>query len=294
MTLGLVTWESYFKHRLITYDRTHTQVDKHEILRDLLAQGAEQPYLNNFFPEPPAWGDPHTNLLYDPVTLSGVLADRTYLASALKPVLEAATELAASGGGFQWHITPYRDAYGLFRLRLDVGTPRLGRPAPIDVRWSDDENDTRAGWLLDYTLVEDGSNTRNRIIALGEGSGPTQLRGEAVHIDEYLAGYPIYEGSLGSSTQDDRTQDTVDSKADGALLAGRAAEVQLSGIKVRGDLAPNLTRYTLGDDGTFDLAATTTGQPTRIVGQIIGRTIEPAQRGRTEQVTLDVQGRLAA
>lgn len=293
MALGLVTWESYLKHRLIAYDAVHTQVDKHAILRALLYYVDEQPYLNNLLPEPSNWFDPHTTYLTNAGALGGVKADRTYLGSALKPVLEAAQELAASGSGFQWRLVPYRDAGGMFRLRLDVGTPRLGRVTPVDVRWTDDHNDTRAGYLLDYTITEDGSSTRNRLIALGEGTGPDQLRGEAVAVDEYLAGYPIYEGSLGSSTQDLRTQQSVDEHAAGALAAGRAAETQLTGIKVRGDLAPDLTRYTLGDDGTFDLAATTTGQPTRLVGQIVARTIQPAQRGRTEQVTLDVQGRAA-
>lgn len=289
MTLGMVTWESYFKQRIVG-DATHTQVDKHTIMRSLFVGGITQPAIAGT-----TYTDPHTATLADPVALGGVLADRTYTASALKPVLEAATELGNSGTGLDWRLVPYRDPGGQFRVRLDLGTPRLGRIAPPDVRWTDDDNDTRAGWLLDYTLTEDGSGTRNRVTALGEGNGPTQLRGVAVtgptDRDEWAYGYPIYEGSLGSSTADDKTQDTVDSKARGALLAGMAAEVQLSGIKVRGDLAPQVTRYAVGDDGTFDLAATTTGQPTRIIGQIVGRTIEPAQRGSTETVTMDVQGR---
>lgn len=293
MNLGLVTWESYYKHRLIGFDRFHSQVDKHAILADLIAQGSEQPYLNNYFPVPPSWSDPHLTGIGQGVPNGGVLADRTYLASSLKPVLEAAQELAASGSGLQWRLVPERTAQGVYRMRLAVGTPRLGRVQPADVRWTDDDNDTRAGWLLDYTLTEDGAATRNRVIALGEGTGPDQLRGEAVDIDEYLAGYPILEGSLGSSTQDLRTQQSVDEHAEGALAAGKAAEVQLTGVTVRGDLAPNLTRYSLGDDGTFDLASTTTGQSTRVVGQIVARTITPAQRGRTEQVALDVQGRAA-
>lgn len=294
MTLGLVTWESYLAHRLVG-DYRPVQADKFTIMRTLIASAITQPVIAGLgLPEVP----PHLAPLATVAgPTSGVLADRTYLASSLKPVLEAASELGKSGSGFDWRLVPYRDAGGQFRVRLDLGYPRLGRVEPAGIRWADDRNDSRAGWLLDYTLTEDGSGTLNKVTALGEGNGPDQLRATALSgptdRDELTYGYPLWEGSLGSSTQDDRTQDTVNTKARGALLAGFAAETQLTGVKVRGDLAPDVTRYTLGDDGTFDLAETTTGEPTRIIGQIIGRTIEPAQRGRTEQVTLDVQGRAA-
>jgi hypothetical protein len=148
--------------------------------------------------------------------------------------------------------------------------------------------------VSDLTLTEDGSNVDNRLTAVGTGSGPDQIRAVADSTgttrDEMRAGYLLYEGSVGGSSNDDRTYDTVYGKALGALLAGFASEVTLSGIKVRGDLAPTLPSYTLGDDLTIKVGEGLTGQPLTFIGQLVGRTIEPAEPGRTEQVSLDVQG----
>jgi hypothetical protein len=41
---------------------------------------------------------------------------------------------------------------------------------------------------------------------------------------------------------------------------------------------------------TIRVGDAVTGTPTTIVGQLVGRTIAPPERGRTEQVTLDIQG----
>jgi hypothetical protein len=253
-----------------------------------------------YAPSPYPTTSPHHFLL--DVTdgpLSGVLADRTYLSSDLKPTLEAITELGNSGDGFDWRMVPYLltpGDLGSLRLRLDLGFPRLGRVEPPDLRWSTLRADSRQRWgfMEDLTVTEDGSAVHNRVTAVGAGTGPDQIRATAdsteTLMDELAAGYPVYEGSLNSSTQDDRTYDTVHGKALGALLAGFASEVQVTGIKVRGDLHPTVTSYDLGDDVTLRVGDTTTGQPTTIIGQLVGRTIEPAERGRNEVVTLDVQG----
>lgn len=291
MGLGLVTWESYWQRRKIGY-RVFTQADRFVIMRQLATWAALQPdgvIMPHLLP---------TTLAGN---LSGDLMDRTYVPETEKPVLEAAVQLGNAGDGFDWRLVPYRDtdAAQTFRMRLDLGYPRLGRVAPADLLWSDDENDTLSGQLLDYTLTEDGSAVDNLVSALGKGSGPTQLRSgiDAAEVGrdevgEY--GYPLYEGTLGGSTNDLETQDAIDRHVRGAMLAGLASEFQLSGIEVRGDLAPVLSRYQVGDDGTFRLNSSTTGQPVTIIGQIVGRTIKPAQQGRTERVTMDVQGTAVA
>lgn len=231
---------------------------------------------------------------------SGILADRTYLASDLKPILEAANELAASGYGFDWRLVPYMEAAGdlsSFRVRLALGYPRLGRTAPADLRWSTDRADARQRWgyVSDLTLTEDGSPVHNRVTALGTGTGPDQIRAVADTIDlpwrnENASGYPLYETSLNSSTNDLRTVDAVAGHARGMLFAQLASEVQVSGIKVRGDLAPTLSMYEVGDDLTVKIGAETGGAPLVIVGQLVSRTIAPNEQGSTEQVALDIQG----
>jgi len=247
----------------------------------------------------PTVAPPHFLLSRTIGVLSGVRTDRSYLASDLKPVLTALADLAAADDGFDWRLRPVQLTAGdlsTFRLRLDLGYPRLGRVAPPDLRWSTDPADSRSRWgfVSGGTLTEDGSAVDNRKTALGGGTGSDQIRqtvdASQVARDEFAGGYPIYEGGVSSSTSDDRTKKAVQAKARGALLAGFASEVTVSGLKVRGDLAPTLAQYDLADDGTFRVGESTAGAPTTIIGQITGRTVEPAERGRVESVTLDVQG----
>lgn len=244
---------------------------------------------------------PHLSPLADlSGPLSGILADRTYLASDLKPLLGSMKELAASGYGFDWRLVPYMATAGdlnTFRVRLDLGYPRLGRVRPPDLKWSTDRADLRQRWghVSDLTVDEDGSAVHNRLIGLGAGTGPEQIRAVADTKDlpwrnENASGYPLYEASLGSGTNDDRTYDTVYGKARGALFAQLASEVRVGGIKVRGDLWPTLPSYEVGDDVTIKVGDETGGAPLIIVGQLVARTISPSEAGRNELVALDVQG----
>lgn len=302
LKLSMVTWPGYFQRRLVG-QRILRQWDKFAIFRRLLGDAVTQPAVAY----PPGFygNSPHTQPLEwtGPGAPSGVLADRSYLASDLKPTLEALTELGNSGDGFDWRLVPYMATPGdlsSFRVRADLGYPRLGRIEPADLRWSTDRADARQRWgyVSDLSITEDGSNVANRLTAVGSGTGTDQIRAtvdsSATYRDENASGYPLYEASLGSSTAEDRTLDTVQSKALGGLLAGFAGEVTLSGVKVRGDLPPTLSSYTVGDDATIKVGETTTGLTETFVGQIVGRTIRPAESGRTEEVTFDVQGTVAA
>lgn len=307
LKLGMLTFPAYFARRLVP-TRSWVQADKFTIMRTLFSDGSEQPLVDTA--DPGIYGNsPHMAPLHvgpytPPQPLSGVLADRTYLDSDLKPVLDAARELGNSGDGFDWRMTPYMETPGdltTFRVRLDLGYPRLGRVAPPDLRWSTDRGDMRSRWGFvaeEPEVVEDGSAVNNRITAVGSGTGSDQIRATADSIqttrNEMRAGYLLYEASLNSSTSEDRTYDTVYGKAYGALLAGFAGEFALSAIKVRGDLAPVLSSYAVGDDATVKVGETTTGRTETFIGQITGRKIDPAEPGRTESVTFDVQGARSA
>jgi hypothetical protein len=299
MKLDMITLPGYMQRRLLL-DHTFTQVDKFTIFRTLVSDAATQPTAGVYMA-----GSPHlAPLIPTAGPLSGILADRTYLASDLKPTLEALTALGNSGGaGFDWRFVPYLGTAGdltTLAWRLDLGSPRLGRIAPPDLRWSTDRADRRQRWgfVTDLTVVEDGSAVNNRTTAVGSGTGPDQLRstvnGVDVGRDEIASGYVLYEGSTGGASNDDRTIDTVRGKALGSLAAGFASEVQVSGIKVRGDLHPTLDSYMPGDDLTIRVGDAITAQPMTIIGQLVGRTITPPERGGTEQVTLDIQGTVAA
>lgn len=292
--LGLITWPGYWQHRTVT-DHTYGQADKFTIMRGLAADGVTQ-RTHTALPATPA----HLAAVTTDTSLSTILADRTYLATALKPALEAMRELGNSGSGFQWRMRPEQATPGdltTFRVRLDLAAPRLGRVAPPDVRWSTRQADSRSRWgyISDYTLTEDGSSVANEVTALGSGQPPDQLRAVATDADELSSGYPLYQASLSASdTSELVTQASVDAYAVGALAAAQAGEVIVSGIKVRGDLPPVVTSYTLGDDATLRIEDDITGELLTVTGQIIGRTIEPAEQGRTETVTLDVAGTVTA
>jgi hypothetical protein len=316
MKVTAVSWESYLQRRL-TGSATHKQRDKFFIMRHLVHHAAQQPIVGD--PEFPAYPffPPHLAPLevdydridappwleeLDDLPLSGVKADRTYLASDLKPVLESCNELASSGTGFDWRLVPEFGTPGdlsTMRVRLDLGYPRLGRTEPADLRWSTDPADarTRWGYIDDLTIAEDGAGVHNQVTALGEGSGPNQLRWTAnsrdTSRDEETSGYPLYETSLASSTSDLRTLDSVRGHAEGALLGQLSSETTISGVRIRGDLAPTLTAWDVGDDATLRIGETTTGQATTVIGQITGRTIEPPEQDSTERVTIDVQGQVA-
>jgi hypothetical protein len=301
LRLALVSWPGYLQRRLVGHG-VWRQADKADIMGWLLSEGFRQPEGYEGGP----WSPHHErfNLVLNAPDWQpfGVLADRTYLATDSKPVLEAARELSSSGDGFDWRLVPYLGTPGDLRtlqVRADLGFPRLGRIEPPELRWSTDRADARQRWgyVSDLGVAEAGDAVNNRITAVGAGTGEDQIRatveGAAVGRDELADGWPLYEGALGSSSQEDRTFDTVYGKAIGALLAGFAGAVKLSGIKVRGDLPPVVTSYEVGDDATVKIDRRLLGRPLTIVGQITGRTIEPAERGRVERVTLDVQGAVA-
>jgi hypothetical protein len=301
MTIKAVSWEGYLARRLIGRDLPLPFSDTIGIARILLREAWEQTTVAERDDEDPypVFSPHHAPMMTTDGPLSNVYVDRNYLASDLKPVLEAIQELANEGDGFDWHLQPFMATPGdlsSLQVRALLGYPRLGRNTPADLRWSTDRADARRRWghIAELTLTEDGSGVNNRVTALGEGQPPEQLRSVANSYAERASGFPLYEDSLGSSSADNRTQSQVDGHAYGALSAQLASQLVVSGIKVRGDVTPTVDSYALGDDATLQIGEALTGQPVTIVGQVVGRTIEPGEPGRTETVTFDVHGSRAA
>jgi hypothetical protein len=296
MSLKCVSWEGYLARRRIGRDLRLPYSDTLGIGRILIREAWRQPAVGAF----PEVSPHHQPMLDISGPLSGSYVDREYLASDRKPILEALNQLAGAGvGGFDWRLDPYMDAFAdptTLRVRALLGYPRLGRVQPADLTWSTDRADARRRWghVAGLELTEDGVAVNNRVTALGEGQPPDQLVGVAEATGELESGYPLYEDVLTSSTSDMRTQQAVDGAAHGGLVAQLSSQVQLSGVEVRGDVAPAVTSYALGDDATIRIGEGLAGQPVSVIGQIIGRTITPGQSGGTERVTFDVQGTVAA
>lgn len=290
LALRFTSWAGYFQRRMIRTDRTASQVDKFELMRWLFRQALTVSPVAAFTPD--AFS-----------SLSGVLADRTYLAADEKPVLEAAKELAASGDGFDWRVLHRRHPTqaNRFLAELDLGYPRLGRIASPGLSWAagapDEEPRGVAGELLDYKVSETGA-ANNYVTALGSGTGPLQLRstatGAMVGRDEEGSGWPRWEGTLGGATQELTTQTVIDAHVRGALLSGFASELQIGSVTVRGDLAPYVDSYAIGDDLQLELGRLLRpDSELAVIGQLIARRFEPPEQGRNERVTMTLQGRAA-
>lgn len=283
MALGMVSWAGWFARRLIAEDLLFTQQDDFELIRILFAHVLDFPAGECAHIDPQRF----TNQ-------AGTYSDRSYSTSDLKPVLEAVQQFAtAEDVEWRWRYGRDTATPELFRARLELGRP-LGRFDAPDLVWSSDENTTRAGQLIDYEVLEDGSGVNNLVTAMGAGSGPAQLRatvgGFDVGRDEVGYGYPLWEGSLSSSTSDLKTQESVERHARGALLAGFASELLVSGIVVRGDLSPTLDTYELGDVATLNLADPySPEEQIDTTARILGRKILPSEPGRNEKVTMTVQ-----
>lgn len=282
LALSMVTLPSYWQRRTVG-DHTFTDADPLTAQRQILAEASACGWDGS---TPPVFA----NLTGTATTAGQVVTTRQYLAADQTPALEAARKLAEETG-FDWRVVPYRDPLdGRFRVHLDQGYPRLGRIRPADLVWRAGDNRSRAGFAASGTIIEDGSGADNRVTALGEGTGGTQLRATAVSQAEQVSGYPIYERALSSSGLELRTPSAVQQHADGSLAAGLAAEVRLSGIAVRGDLEPELSSYLVGDDVTVSVVDQLTRRPVTVIGQLVGRSITPPEQDSTETVTMDIQG----
>jgi hypothetical protein len=312
--LKALSWEGYLGKRLVK-TQLWKQADRFTVAGWLLATALGPDYLagSQYDPDAPSIAPQPTAPIWNqagsveanyatastlagiPVGLSGNLVDRTYLGTDLRTTLDAMTSLGNTGAGMDWHLTPYRDsATGQLAIRADLGYPRLGRVQPPGVEWSEWDTSRRggrSGFLGDYTLTEDESAVVNRMTGVGGGQPPDQIRVRVSNYAEMSAGYPMYEGSLTDSATDDLvTAASVTAHAQGAMDAARISAVTVSGVKVRGDLAPTLDSYVVGDDATLRLSDVLTGERLTVVGQIIGRKITPPQQGQAEGVQLDVQG----
>lgn len=285
--LNMVTLPGYWQRRLVG-DHEFVDADPLFVQRVLFAEACMAGWDGTV---PPVFAGLNSGALAS--TAGALTTSRIYKATDMVTALSAGSKVAVEAG-FDWRLVPYLDPVAdRRRVRLEQGWPRLGRIDAADLSWSGDHNRTRAGFAASGDVVEDGSAANNRITVLGEGTGSAQLRATAYSQTERDSGMPVYEGTVSSSSLNMRTQAEVDERAAGSLAAGLAAETQVAGIKVRGDLEPRVTAYLPGDDVALNVYDELTRRRVAVVGQLIARTITPPEQTRTEMVTMDVQGTAA-
>lgn len=275
ITLDLATPESYYEKRLVPRDHRWDQTDDAVMLRDLFRMAEEEPR-------------GRLGLLYTD-TLAGVRSDRSLVYDDLKPVLEVAQSIASAGDGLDWRIRPGIDpASGAFTKTLEVA-PRLGRKPVPELTWQSASPARAENEAVGYSYPIKGSGVVNTVIGLGDGQGETGLRSRATAADlgntELEDGYPLLEAAYTGGSQL-KTQDTLDRHTRGALSAALNNERRVESLTVRGDRAPSVERYGLGDEATLRINDLSQPHPVTVQGRIVARRFIPAQPGRNELVAL--------
>src|SRR6266487_2861902 len=261
---GRETW-CYFDKRYVDPDVTYAGVDQGLILKDLLVQAAAK-----------VGGDLRVDLPSDASLTTGTARTISYLTTDLKPVSEAAQELANQQGGFEFSLDGYWSG-STFRHRLAFGFPQMGTRGGGIVSW-----DLPGGAIARYDWREDGSDIANEQFGIGDdGSGHVLLsRVKALDV-----GRPLLQGT--SSFR------AVSQAA--ALLAWtqkRAARtvspVDAATISVAGAKPPAFGTYGLGDDAVLQLNDPWGGNVATL-WRIRGWNLNPPRRGKGEVVDLLVE-----
>lgn len=274
MNLKMSTPESYYARRFLG-DRTWTQTDDAVMLAQLFQEAETEPA-------------GHLRLAYD-CPPAGVLSDRTVLRSDRKPFLEIAQSIASAGDGLDWRIRPGVDpATGAYTRTLEAA-PRLGRVEVPELTWQTRSRSRGQNEVTGYSVEEDGTDVSNRIHGLGDGQGESQLyvRVDAAEVGntEVADGYPLLEATMAGGTNY-KTTETLLRRSRGQLVASQAHEARITGLTVRGDRAPTVDRYGLGDELTLNLNDPLHQQPVTARGRLVARRFLPAQPGRNETIAM--------
>lgn len=243
-------WD-YFAHRYIRNDQTYTATDQFQIVQGLLL--AAQFGLRESIGLTVRWP-----------ALSGVLRDRTYLATERKQYRQAVEDLAEVENGFEFSLTAQWSG-GQPIFFLDLAHPRRGQVT--DHVWQLNKTVALAG---DWT--RDGTGFANRVDAIGSGTGATKLIGTGQANPAALRMEQIV------TFTDVKVPATIDAHANGEL--GRANQPQEQ-LKVR-----------VVDLAQFGLGAWSTGDQVWVVGDLGYTVLDDSYRIQGYEVSSDVNGAL--
>lgn len=239
--IGCGDWWSYFDHRKVlpvltlpinpTFDVankvvTYTAIDQNTIARNLVALAQT-----------------HTGgalgIVPSDTVLSLINRDRTYRGYETQDVGTALRQLAGviNGPDMMFDVGPL-DASGRPTRVFRQGAPWLGQQGSAWV-WE------YGGNIVDYTWPSDGSRFASRTFAAGTGT----VEGTPIAVSEdtsiYARGFPLTEAEASYSTVSDPA--TLQQHADADQQAARLPVV-LPVLQVRGDMAPTVGEWGMGDD----------------------------------------------
>lgn len=218
LTLGGLHLWSYWRRRRSAVTYKYSQVDQGEMMRQLVAGGVPGPYV------------------LTPAAAPSFPRDRTYWAYERRIVSEAVEQLAGVEAGADFSLEL---AYGATapQATFSVWWPRRGRAG------------TESGWVFDDSNIrnvdvgDDGSQTTNRVHAIGAGEGDTML---LTTISSPVADiYPVLEDAL--SLKDVSETSTLLAHAYGHIAVFEEPTMEWK-LEVETDLDPPLGSWSIGDD----------------------------------------------
>lgn len=180
-------------------------------------------------------------------SLSGILRDRVYEGHQLVRVGDALRKLAGvlDGSDMLFDVVGV-DAMGKPIRTFLLGHPNLGATGSTHV-WEYGAN------LVDYTWPRDGTGRDTREFANGDGTA----EGAPIAVSEDTAAYtaeggswPLLEGEQQYSGISD--EQTLQDHADAEQYA-RRRPVVLPRFRVRGDMAPQVGEWAIGDDARAEI-----------------------------------------
>ena len=230
ISINAQEFESYFSRRRITSNAVFTLTDQLAIARSLITTAQSV-----------AGGN--INVVTGSET-SGILINRTYYATELKPVYQALMDLSQSTQGFDFNIQVSYNSANQPIKTLKLNYPQSG------TRYSS-SNPTApvfefpASNIITYSYFEDGSLTANTFTVFGAGSNEGQLQAVATNSAQITAGWPLLEDVANYSDLTDST--LLSNISTGRLNASINPPVSLK-IIAPPYSAPVLGSYGIGDD----------------------------------------------
>lgn len=260
--IGCGDWWTYFDHRKILPVLSLPVAPAFTVAQLVQAPGSMDQ--NALARQLLTWAAAHTggNLgIVSDSTLSLINADYTFRGYELRDVGEVLRELASASDGqdMLFGVGRAPDAQGRPVRTFRQGTPHLGQEGSA---WVFEYGAN----MVSYTWPSDGSRYASRTFAGGEGT----VEGTPIAVSEdttgYTNGWPLMEAETGYTTVSDPTR--LQSHADADQFSQRRP-VALPKIEVRGDQAPRIGEWSMGDDARVvivdDFHTTGFDGPMRIV-----------------------------
>lgn len=296
------TVESVWARRLITRGVTWTGVDQTLIAADLL-DPAVWSKIALGPPSAPGWitVDPPTRLTGVPRTFSYDDGQETNLLEAHQNRSQLATNsyewrtsVTALGGG---------DAAtaAVYRCQFVMGFPRLGRQLGDDYPIPRLLFDSGGGGNVnEFGFAHDGSSVPNIVWGRGNGYDDLQVQTQVANVDaggrfEWEYGYLQTEERF--SDPDVKNVGTLQDYCRRLMLDRLGSEQFITGLKLRGDVAPVFGSYTIGDQAVLVTNDVTwppdwydRGGYVELLTRIYGWTVTPPEGQNAETVELLIAG----